>query len=552
VTADGVSDTDVSHYKNPECVEVSYVFSGNTSTTGTAGNIRTYTAGGVSVNASAFSRKTDGTWNTAYLGAYSQGLGVTGGGENGSNGTHRLDNIDRMDFILFEFSTLVEIDRAFLDSVVGDSDVTIFIGTANNPFHNHLTLSDAMSGVSVSYYETDHTESGSARWADFESGGIIGNVLVIAASLEDDTPDDQFKVSKLDVCAKAVKFYTVDATSDDTFEYGPSGQALANYNLNSANTKPRGVATTAAGTKVWVVDGNKKVYVYDTNGVLQGSWTANGLTTPEDITTNGSDIWIVDDGSNKVFKYSGGSGNGANRTSGSQNAASSFTLNSANANAKGIVTDGTHLWVVNNTSTTDKVFKYTLSGTLVGSWTIDSANGSPTGITLDPSSPNHLWITDSADDAVYRYNGGTGHTSGTKTASHVFQLAGGNGDVQGIADPPPEGSGLATSSVEHVGMFNLPRNDNSGKDRALADWAPASAGLRSQLPASKLSVLWSEGSFTPSSPRGSNLLDLNTSARRSDSTWSVLDQAFESHRADSQSDLDWESTVDAMFELVGV
>jgi hypothetical protein len=549
VTADGVSDTDVSHYKNPECTAVTFAFAGNTSTTGTAGNIRTYTVNGVSVNASAFSRTTAGTWNTAYLGAYSQGLGVTDGGENGSNGTHRLDNIDRMDFILFEFSTLVEIDRAFLDSIVGDSDVSIFFGTANNPFHNHLTLSDTTPGMTLSYYETDNTDSTGSRWADFESGGIVGNVLIIAASVEDDTPDDQFKVSQLDVCAKAVKFYTVDSNSDDTFEYGPSGQALANYNLNTYNTNPRGVATTAAGAKVWVVDGNKKVYVYDTNGVLQGSWTANGLSTPEDITTNGTDIWIVDDGSNKVFKYSAA----ASRTSGSQSAAASFTLNSANANAKGIVTDGTHLWVVNDVASgADKVFKYTLSGTLVGSWTIDSANGSPTGITLDPSSPDHLWITDIADNAVYRYNGATGYTSGTYLASHVFQLAGGNGDVQGIADPPPGGDGL-TSSVD-FGLFALPRNVNSGKDRVLSDWAPAASALEGRL-AGAISALRSDGSLTSTAlSRGNNLLGLNRGSRVNGTTSFALDQAFDNDDADadSDSDLDWESSVDAMFELVGV
>jgi hypothetical protein len=444
VIADGVSDDDPSHYKNPECVEVQFAFAGNTSTTGTAGNIKTYTVNGVSVNVSAFSRTTGGTWNTAYLGAYSDGLGVTDGSENGASGTHKVDNVGRYNFVLFEFSTLVEVDRAFLDAVTTDSDISVWVGLANNPFHNHLTLSDASVSMTV-LAESNDADNANARWADFNNGGVIGNVLVIAASMTDTTPDDQFKISKLDVCAKAVKFYTVDAGSDDTFEYGPSGQALANYNLAAANTNPRGVTTTAAGNKVWVVDGNKVIYVYDQDGKLLGSWTANGLTTPEDITTNGSDIWIVDDGSNKVFRYNN---NAAGRLSGSQSAASSFNLNSANANAKGIVTDGTHLWVVNDTATVDKVFKYSLSGTLIGSWTIDAANSSPTGIALDPTGPDHLWISDNADDAVYRYNSAVGHTSGSKSANHVFYLAGGNGDVQGIADPPPGGASSDWSFAE--------------------------------------------------------------------------------------------------------
>jgi hypothetical protein len=466
VTAGGVSDTDVSHYRNTEdCYEVSFDFSGSTSTTGTNGNVRTYTQSGVSVNVSGFSRTTAGAWNTGYIGAYADGLGVTDSSENGSGGTHRVDNIGRLNFVLFEFSTIVEVDRAFLDSVVGDSDVSIWIGTFDNPFHNHLTLSDALAS-SMSFTEENTTTSGSARWADFNAGEVSGNVLIIAARVID--VDDQFKISKLDVCAETVKFYTVDPTADDTFEYNPNGQATANYSLAAANSNARGVASTVAGNKVWVIDGNKYVYVYDTNGVLLGSWLANGLTTPEDITTNGTDIWIVDDGANKVFRFAGA----ASRLSGNQSAASSFSLNASNYDAKGIVTDGTYLWVVND-STTDKVFRYKIAdNSLTGSWTIDAANGTPTGITIDPSDVNHIWIVDGTDDAVYRYNSGTARTSGSQNASYVFQLAGTNVNPQGIADPPPALSGLrniVTDVVPIAPSRSVATADSGAKDRIFAD-----------------------------------------------------------------------------------
>ena len=54
--------------------------------------------------------------------------------------------------------------------------------------------------------------------------------------------------------------------------------ALGNNALSSGDTAPRGVATTAAGTTVWVVDANKNVYVYNTSGALLGSWSAGGLS----------------------------------------------------------------------------------------------------------------------------------------------------------------------------------------------------------------------------------------------------------------------------------
>ena len=234
----------------------------------------------------------------------------------------------------------------------------------------------------------------------------------------------------------ATKFYVVDdASANRTYEYDSTGADGGNHALNSGNSSPRGAASTAVGDRVWVVDANRNVYVYDINGNLQGSWSAGSMAsnaTPEGIATNGTDVWIVDSKSDKVFKYTGA----ASRLSGSQNAASSFNLNSSNSAPKDIVTDGMSLWVVND-STTDKVFKYTVAGALVGSWTIGSANSKPTGLTIDPSNVSDIWIVDSGTDLVYQYTGAASRTSGSQSASATFALAAGNSNPQGIADPPP-------------------------------------------------------------------------------------------------------------------
>ncbi len=237
------------------------------------------------------------------------------------------------------------------------------------------------------------------------------------------------------------KFYVVDdASADKTYEYQASGAAVENYGLNTGNTAPRGAASTAAGTTVWVVDANKKVYLYDTSGSTLGSWTAGGLTSNalvEGIATDGKDVWLVDNQADRVYYYSGG----ASLTSGSPNATSSFSLNSGNKNSKDIVTDGNYLWVVND-SNTDKVFKYTVAGTYVGSWTISTSGaGSPTGITLDPANVSNIWIVDNGTDRVYQYNAAAGITSGSKSANSSFALAAGNTNPQGIADPTPPSSG---------------------------------------------------------------------------------------------------------------
>jgi hypothetical protein len=127
----------------------------------------------------------------------------------------------------------------------------------------------------------------------------------------------------------------------------------------------------------------------------------------------------------------------------------------------GITTDGTHLWVVDNGS--DKVFKYTVGGSLVGSWAIDSANGSPTGITINPSNVNHIWIVDNAADKVFQYNGGTTWTSGYRSASSTFELADGNGNPQGIADPEAViGEAEATEVVAAAATTQRPSDGLGG------------------------------------------------------------------------------------------
>jgi hypothetical protein len=233
----------------------------------------------------------------------------------------------------------------------------------------------------------------------------------------------------------ATKFYVVnDGSPDRTYEYSPEGALVENYSLNSGNAAPRGAASTAAGDKVWVVDANRTVYVYNAAGVVLGSWTAGSIASNaavEGIATNGTDVWIVDARSDKVFKYF----RAASRMSGSQNASGSFSLNSGNRSPKDIVTNGTHLWVVDDSSA-NKVFKYTLAGQLVGSWKITGANTTPTGITIDPANVSDIWIVDSGTDRVYQYNGAANRTSGSQIAATSFALDPGNTNPQGIADPP--------------------------------------------------------------------------------------------------------------------
>ena len=174
---------------------VTFDFSGSSPLDGPDGNIRTYTSDGVSVNVSAFSSdKTTDVFSTAYLGSYSGGLGVTDSSEgNGSGNKHTVDNAGMNNYVLFEFDQEVVIDSTFLGYVVDDSDLTIWIGTVTDPFNNHLDLDQALLD-SLEFTEMDFGGS-SPRLADLNSGGISGNVLVIAAKIGHSY--DAFKIEKL-------------------------------------------------------------------------------------------------------------------------------------------------------------------------------------------------------------------------------------------------------------------------------------------------------------------------------------------------------------------
>jgi len=228
--------------------------------------------------------------------------------------------------------------------------------------------------------------------------------------------------------APGIAISVVDTDVDDTYQYEVGGMLLANVDLAPGNSDPRGATANADGTHIWVVDKDKTVYVYDADGAFEGSWTAGGLKTPEGIATDGTDIWIVDGREKQVFHYDSAAG----QTAGSLSYSSSFALNGTNSKPKGITTDGSFIWVVNN-NRADAVFKYDVSGTLVGSWTIDGANAKPTGIAIDPAGGSDIWIVDNGADQVFLYTAAAGHASGSQEADTVFDLAGGNTNPQGIA-----------------------------------------------------------------------------------------------------------------------
>ena len=172
--------------------DVRFYFSGSSYTTGNHGNVRTFNADGVSVDVSAFrSDKSGNDWETAYLGAYGGGLGVTNRYESGHY--HRVDNGGSLDYLLFEFDQEVLVDRAFLDYVGDDSDISIWIGDRDGA--DISNLNDDLLDSFVK--ENNFTHHGYSRWADVNHEELSGDTLIISAYTGGS--NDSFKLRKLDV-----------------------------------------------------------------------------------------------------------------------------------------------------------------------------------------------------------------------------------------------------------------------------------------------------------------------------------------------------------------
>jgi uncharacterized repeat protein (TIGR01451 family) len=441
---------DFGYYVDSTNVCVNLYLEGNTATSGTSGNIITFSAGIISAKASAFSRDSAGTWATAYLGRYGGGLGVTDTSEgNGSNDSHTVDNIGRNNYVLFEFSQGVTIDTAFLGYVVGDSDMKLWIGNASNAFNSHYTLSDAfLTGLGFSEVNLG---AGNTRTADVNAGNLTGNILVISANTGEASPNDRFKIAELSLCAMVptasagTKFFSVDDDANKTFKYNSVGTFTQDFAI--ASKDPRGITSNVSGSNVWIGDHSGRIYKYTSDGVQVANWSSN-INKLQGVTTNGTHIWTVSDESDRVYYYP----NGTTIANGSSvQPETSFKLNAYNTNPTDLTTDGTYIWVVNEGNIAggagDMVFKYSLSGTYLGRWQLDAANLRPTGITVDPAGGNRIWIVDNSTDRIYEYSGATGTISGGLVASKSYALAAGNTNPQGIADPPgPSDEGVARES----------------------------------------------------------------------------------------------------------
>ena len=262
--------------------------------------------------------------------------------------------------------------------------------------------------------------------------------------------------------------WVADASDRKLYAYTLSNgdrDSSKEFNLASGNNSPRGMWSD--GTTMWVDDNDAKVYAYTIDGGARDETKefnlASGNTNERGIWSDGATMWVADNDDDKLFAYdltranlyfsvpatsywTGVAGTddriylsndfvtgGVNRirpidrSDRSEVTAERINTNTANNDIQGIWTDGTHVWAIEESSTT--LYAYLLSDRSYVSGenlTLDSNNADPRDLWGNDS---RLYVLDRSDDQIYVYL----RSNGSHQSSEDISLHSDNGDPFGIS-----------------------------------------------------------------------------------------------------------------------
>lgn len=177
------------------------------SSSGSPGNVRTFSVpGGVGTiygQATGWSVGSNGLIQRASLGRWDGGLGVI---NTSNDNSHTVDNSGRVDFVVFQFSQAVDLNRILL-SAYGDTDATVRYGTVGGVWNANPGLHNAALASLLTRAPNSFGAPGgnSTAWRNVNASNAAANWWVIsAASPNPDRYADYFKIKALDFTASAV------------------------------------------------------------------------------------------------------------------------------------------------------------------------------------------------------------------------------------------------------------------------------------------------------------------------------------------------------------
>ncbi|MEY4177826.1 MAG: hypothetical protein RLY70_1400, partial [Planctomycetota bacterium] len=318
-----------------------------------------------------------------------------------SNSAEGRVNVSSLVFTTTNWSVPQTVQVTGMDDAIDDGNVlyNVVLGAATstdsrysgiNPADVTFTNIDNDDPVATSYYVVN--DGSPDRTYSYSSTGLAnGNqshVSANAASRGIATNDDG-----------SIRW--VLNSNRVVFVYNAAGTLLGNWTLGTMPTTSivEGIATD--GTHIWVVEsrGDRVYYYANAASIRSGTVTATSSfalnsqnLAPKDLATDGTSIWVINDAStDRVFRY--------NLAGALQN---SWLLNTANRTPTGIAIDptdvSTDVWIVD--SGTDRVYRYagartSTAPTLTSSFALTTGNTTPHGIAYfpSPSSTASRWIS---------------------------------------------------------------------------------------------------------------------------------------------------------------
>ena len=183
---------------------------------GSPNNQLSFTSGGVTVYATAWYANTN-SFNRAAVGQYSGGLGVCNDqedGNNGSNGSfpcdspyHAVDNNDQRDFLLFLFSTPVDMKSATIGWSNGDTDLSFWLGNVTGPANQTgLLTGRAINNLPAGFGSRLDDDGSGNRSFSLDTTTNTYNALLIGGSL------------RTDYCVQILWWQSCSADYDDYFK----------------------------------------------------------------------------------------------------------------------------------------------------------------------------------------------------------------------------------------------------------------------------------------------------------------------------------------------
>ena len=279
-----------------------------------------------------------------------------------------------------------------------------------------------------------------------------------------------------------------------------SGAALPNQEFNTldaaGNTNPRGIWSN--GTTMWVVndpnefgDTNTKIYAYNLATKARdadndfNTLMAAGNHNPRGLWSDGTTMWVADQGQNKIFAYDMGT---KARVSGKDFNAL-YHENDDDSGPIGIWSDGDTMWVAHD-ALEWRIHAYDLDDkTRLPNRTINLSNSGNRHATDIWADDTTIFVGDRDDDSIYAY----WISNTAPSPDRYISLSGGNGRSDGVWSdgstmwvsdnddgkiyayelpdfvPPPD-----TLSVEHVSdTMALVKVDISELVRAYGSAEPA-------------------------------------------------------------------------------